>query len=209
MQGISVYLRPKANVDDDRRFHAIRVFDDILGDLVGEEIMERFLYCMDCLQEKREKRFFTEIGNMFKPQSELLLCESIRGYNCGESHSLNAHQLSLMSSKKHTVTDLREFLKDGIQNIKKTTLSERKEELQRGDQVWIYRDGSTGPLNPVASMMPYAHVIVFTGNGMAVHVAKASPLSHGCMMGTIKKEPIASVIKPGDQGNDRIYSSCV
>ena len=48
--------------------------------------------------------------------------------------------------------------------------------------------------------MPYAHVAVFVGNNMVVHVAKASPCSQGFMMGTIKKEPISSVISPEDQG---------
>ena len=50
--------------------------------------------------------------------------------------------------------------------------------------------------------MPYAHVAVFVGNNMVVHVAKASPCRNGCMMGTIKKEPISSVINPGDQGEN-------
>ena len=46
MQGISVYLRPRANVDNPRTFHAIKVIDDIVVDLVGDEPIERFLYCM-------------------------------------------------------------------------------------------------------------------------------------------------------------------
>ena len=198
-----MYLRPKTNLSDQRPFRSIKVIDDIVTELVGGETMERFLFCMECLRGKEQKRFFSDIGALFKPRNELQLCESMIGGEIGEGHGLTDHQLSLMASQNPKAEDLKAFLKEGIKNIKKTTLKERTEELQRGDQIWIYRDGSTGCWNPVASMMPYAHVAVFIGDGMVVHVAKADLCRHACMMGTIKKEPIASVIKPGDQGNQK------
>ena len=165
--------------------------------------MERFLFCMECLREEGQRRFFSDIGSEFKPRHGMQMCESLIGLTTsGEAHGLNAFQLNLMSIQKPKAADLRAFLKEGIKNIEKKNLSQRTVPLQRGDQIWIYRDGSTTCCNPVASLMPYAHVAVFVGNDMVVHVAKASPCSHGCMMGTIKKEPISSVINPGDQGEN-------
>ena len=178
------------------------MIDEIVTELVGDEKMERFLFCMDCLREKGQRRFFSEVDPLFRPRSDIQLCESGIGDRGGDAHSLNANQLSLMARENPKAEDLKAFLKEGIKNIKKTTLGERTVPLQRGDQIWIYRDGSTTSCNPVASLMPYAHVAVFVGNNMVVHVAKASPCSHGCMMGTIKKEPISSVINPGDQGEN-------
>ena len=178
------------------------MIDEIVTELVGDEKMERFLFCMDCLREKGQRRFFSEVDPLFRPRSDIQLCESGIGHRGGDAHNLNANQLSLMARENPKAEDLKAFLKEGIKNIKKTTLGERKVPLQRGDQIWIYRDGSTTCCNPVASLMPYAHVAVFVGNDMVVHVAKASPCSQGCMMGTIKKEPISSVINPGDLCKD-------
>ena len=178
------------------------MIDEIVTELVGDEKMERFLFCMDCLREKGQRRFFSEVDPLFRPRKDIQMCESGfgNGGSGGGAHNLNANQLSLMARENPKAEDLKAFLKEGIKNIKKTTLGERKVPIQRGDQIWIYRDGSTTSCNPVASLMPYAHVAVFVGNNMVVHVAKASPCSQGFMMGTIKKEPISSVISPEDQG---------
>ena len=64
----------------------------------------------------------------------------------------------------------------------------------------IYRDAKTTSCNPVASMMPYAHVVVYVGNNEVVHVDKDKGCCTGILMGTIKKVPIEDVIKPDDQG---------
>ena len=191
---------PRIDLFETKAFEAIRVIDEIAVDLVGDEKMERFLFCMDCLRENGQRRFFSEVDPLFRPRSDMQLCGRGIGHMGGDAHNLNANQLSLMARENPKAEDLKAFLKEGIKNIKKTTLGERKVPLQRGDQIWIYRDGSTTSCNPVASLMPYAHVAVFVGNNMVVHVAKASPCSHGFMMGTIKKEPISSVISPEDQG---------
>ena len=187
-----------------KAFEAIRVIDEIAVNLVGDEKMERFLFCMDCLRENGQRRFFSDVGAFFTPRSDIQMCESGfgNGGSGGGAHNLNANQLSLMARENLKAAVLKAFLKEGIKNIKKTTLGELKVPLQRGDQIWIYRDGSTTSCNPVASLMPYAHVAVLVGNNMVVHVAKASPCRNGCMMGTIKKEPISSVINPGDLGKD-------
>ena len=141
--------------------------------------MERFLFCMDCLRENGQRRFFSDVGAFFTPRSDIQMCESGfgNGGSGGGAHNLNANQLSLMARENLKAAVLKAFLKEGIKNIKKTTLGERKVPLQRGDQIWIYRDGSTTSCNPVASLMPYAHVAVFVGNNMVVHVAKASQQS--------------------------------
>ena len=58
-----------------------------------------------------------------------------------------------------------EFLKDGIQTIKKIQFSGLIG-YQIGDQIWIY--GRTNPGNPVAAMMPDAHVAVYVGEECGV-----------------------------------------
>ena len=98
---------------------------------------------------------------------------------------------------------MNEFLKDGIQKIGKTPFRELEGDLEIGDQIWIYRDRRTSPCNPVAVMMPYAHVAVYVGDEhgekKVVHVEKASCLS-GVMTATIKKVPLDHVISLNDQG---------
>ena len=133
-----MYLRPKTDLSDQRPYGSIKVIDDIVTELVGGETMERFLFCMECLRGKEKKRFFSDIDCLFKPRNELQLCESMIGGKIGEAHGLTDHQLSLMRSQNHKVVDLKAFLKEGIKNIKKTTLNERREKLERGDQIWIY-----------------------------------------------------------------------
>ena len=77
--------------------------------------------------------------------------------------------------------------------------------LQEGDQVWIYRSGGTTRCNPVANIMPYAHVVVYVGNNEVVHVAKDTGCCKGILKGTIKIAPIKRIIKPNDKGKGPEY----
>ena len=76
--------------------------------------------------------------------------------------------------------------------------------MKVGDQLWIYRDRRTNPCNPVAVIMPYAHVAVYVGvergEKKVVHVERASICLNGIITATIKKVDLNRVIKPGDQG---------
>ena len=96
-----------------------------------------------------------------------------------------------------------EFIRDGLQKIEKTPFRDLEADLKVGDQIWIYRDWSSNPCNPVAVLMPYAHVAVFVGlehgQKMVVHVTKA-PIMDGIMSATIKKDSINAVINPNDWG---------
>ena len=80
------------------------------------------------------------------------------------------------------------------------SFTDLRPDMQVGDQVWIYRDANTTSCNPVASIMPYAHVVVYVGNNEVVHVDKDKSCCAGILMGTIKRVPIDDVIKPDDQG---------
>ena len=99
---------------------------------------------------------------------------------------------------------------EGIQKIPKKPFRELEKDLQVGDQIWIYRDGRRNPCNPVAVLMPYAHVAVYVSEGRSgkkkvVHVSKASALK-GVMTATIEKVSLTRVIKPDDEGNLVIVS---
>ena len=186
------------------------MFDNILVSLVHEEGMERFLACPTCLINGKE-RFFSAVGPGFEPHDQMELCQSLslidehQGDDCiQEQHGVDEKQRSLVGScKQEQASTLHEFLKDGIEAIKKTSFRELEGDLVVGDQIWIYRDGRRNPCNPVAVIMPYAHVAVFVGeeNGQkkVVHVEKASCLN-GLLTATIKKVNLNRVIKPDDRG---------
>ena len=54
------------------------MIDEIVTELVGDEKMERFLFCMDCLRENGQRRFFSDVGAFFTPRSDIQMCESSR-----------------------------------------------------------------------------------------------------------------------------------
>ena len=126
-------------------------------------------------------------------------------HNGEEKHHLDEKQKSLMGSyEQQPVSTLREFLKDGIQSIEKTPFRELEGDLEIGDQIWIYRDRRAHPCNPVAVLMPYAHVAVYVGmdHGVkkVVHVERASICLNGIITATIRNVNLNRVIKPNDQG---------
>ena len=47
--------------------------------------------------------------------------------------------------------------------------------------------------------MPYAHVVVYVGDGSVVHVTKNWRCCGGVIMGTFEKVPITTVIKKDDE----------
>ena len=212
VQGICVYLQANESRGSFDHFKSIKIFDDILVSLVHEEDMERFLPCPACLL-KGEDRFFCEVGPGFEPHDSMESCQSLideesddqmdEDYRDGEEkHRLDEKQKSLMGSyEQQPVSTLHEFLKDGIQTIEKTPFRELEGDLEIGDQIWIYRDRRTNPCNPVAVMMPYAHVAVYVGvehgEKKVVHV---SICLNGFITATIKKVNLDSVINPEEQG---------
>ena len=208
-QGICVYIRARDHTESFDHFNAIKIFDGILDDLVSEDDIERYLACPACMVEGRD-RFFSAVSG-FEPKDKMELCQSLQLDNVDvdladevnteeEEHSLDEKQRSLTGSyHHHQVSTLHEFLEDGIQSIEKVSFCELRKDLKIGDQIWIYRDRRTNPCNPVAVLMPYAHVAVFVGDDKVVHVTKASCLT-GIMTATIKKVPIDQVIKPYDKG---------
>ena len=182
------------------------MFDKIL---VHEEGIERFLPCPTCMVKGKDRYFF-DVGPGFEPHDKMELCQSPRfidedfgdTFIVKEKHSLDSKQKCLIGSKEQ-VSTLHQFLKDGIQTIQKVAFRELECDLEVGHQIWIYRDRRTSPCNPVAVMMPYAHVAVFVGvedgQKKVVHVTKAS-LMDGIMTATIKKDSINAVINPDDRG---------
>ena len=207
MQDICIYLEARESTADCEHFKSIKIFDDILVSLVGEEGMDRFLPCPACMTQGKDQYFF-EVGPGFEPIEPVMdFCQSLNDGDFDDAedqkHSIDEKQKILIGRCELKVFTLHEFLKDGIQQIEKTPFRELEADLKVGDQIWIYRDGRSNPCNPVAVMMPYAHVAVFVGvedgQKKVVHVTKAS-LKDGIMTGTIKKDSINVVINPDDRG---------
>ena len=121
-----------------------------------------------------------------------------------QTHGIDEKQKILIGRCELKVVTLHEFLKNGIQQIEKTPFRVLEADLKVGDQIWIYRDRRSNPCNPIAVVMPYAHVAVFVGvedgQKKVVHVTKASFMD-GIMTATIKKDSINDVINPDDQGS--------
>ena len=231
-QGICIYLQARKDTGDFEHFHAIRLFDDILedlvkkcsqgGDVVDKTGMHRFLMCPACMVKGRNQ-FFVKVGRGFEPQNPNERCRSLVHEDFAQSqdfssedegsdsededHTVDERQRILIKDEEEKDSALGEFLKKGIQTIPKKPFRELESDLQVGQQIWIYRDGRTNPYNPVAVLMPYAHVAVYVGleggKKKVVHVSKASALK-GVMTATIEKVSLARVIKPEDLGKSFI-----
>ena len=194
---------------DFEHFKSIKIFDEILVSLVQEEGMERFLPCPVCLTQGKDRYFFA-VGPGFEPLDPMEFCQSLNDEDADDAendldqtHSIDEKQKSLIDGNETKAVTLHEFLRGGLQKIEKTPFRDLEADLKVGDQIWIYRDRRLNPCNPVAVMMPYAHVAVYVGDidrkKQVVHVTKAS-IMDGIMTGTIKNDPIAAVINQDDQG---------
>ena len=183
--------------------------------LIEEKGILRFLLCPTCVQRGKDRYFF-DVGPGFAPFNEMDLCKNLNEEDSDDEddenyidqrHSIDQKQMCLIQREGPKEVTLHEFLKDGIKQIGKRPFREIENELQVGDQIWIYRDRSSNPCNPVAFLMPYAHVAVFVGiedgQKKVVHVTKASFLD-GIMTATIKKDPISNVINPDDRGRTKM-----
>ena len=198
---------------DFEHFKSIQIFDDILVSLVREEGMERFLPCPVCMTQGKD-RYLSAVGPGFEPLDPMEFCRNLNAEDFDDAedcidqkHGIDERQKCLIGGIKLKAVTLHEFLKDGIQKIEKMPFRELEADLKAGDQIWIYRDRRSNPCNPVAVMMPYAHVAVFVGvedgQKKVVHVTKAS-ITDGIMMATIKKQSISLVINPDDQGRAKL-----
>ena len=153
-------------------------------------------------------QYFFAVGPGFEPLDVRDFCQSLNDDHfdddyLDQKHSIDEKQKILIGRCELKVVTLHKFLKDGIQQMEKTPFRELEADLKVGDQIWIYRDGRSNPCNPIAVMMPYAHVAVFVGvedgQKKVVHVTKAS-LMDGIMTATIKKDSINAVINRDDRG---------
>ena len=209
-QGICIYLKPEDGHKTICPYRAIKTFDDILVNLVGEASMQRFLICPKCTMEGKE-RYFSEVGPGFAIRDTMDQCgtmylEQEASY---AEHSIKATHPSMLLEKGSRKT-LAAFLKDDIRNIEKKPFTELYPRLLEGDQVWIYRDADA---NAIARLMPYAHVVVYLGQnekgqGEVVHVTNnercCTPCRTGwCRTGTMKRAAIEDVIEENDEGKSQ------
>ena len=172
----------------------------------SEESIERWMVCDTCsLQGK--VGYFKEMGVNFKSTNDLQVCNN--------DHLLKEKHKTTNPSPPFWKTMVI-FLKDGIEKHPKMPFSQvfqmiKDGKLKEGEQIWIYRDATTTRCNPVAVLMPYAHVVVYigektgvndekTGVYEVVHVTKNMGWCPGISMGKIDRVNITDVIKPNDQG---------
>jgi len=194
-KGITVFLKPQ-NIDPAAfPFHAIRIFDNIIKEIlqasndttedVGDSF-ERLLICTKCSMDGRPRdSYFRDMGDGFHPLDEMEKCSGITR-NAFIGHNMSENQKTLIQNEVNHIGD---FFKDGIQKIPKRPFGEVIKELVPGDQVWLYRDEEE---NLISRIMPYAHVLVYVGYGNVVHVTKHW---HGLMTGTFELVPIKDIMK--------------
>ena len=202
-QDICIYLEARGPTADFEHFKAIEIFDEVMVSLVQEGKMQRFLPCNACLALGKD-RYFVEVGPGFEPRDEMEICQGVNGDSRSDEkqHYMDERQKSLIRTIPPVVA-MNQTLRGGIQGQPLKPLREIEEGLKVGDQIWINRDRSSHPYNPVARLMPYCHVVVYVGvddddgQKKVIHVTPASKLM---LTATIKEDSINDVIKPDDLG---------
>ena len=226
-QDICIFLEARENTTDFDHFKSIKIFDKILVSLIQEKGMQRFLLCPTCVKLGKDHYFF-DVGPGFEPHNEMDFCKNLNDEDTDDEdsedcvdqrHSIDPKHMCLIQREGPKEVTLHQFLKEGIENIEKRPFRDIESELQVGDQVWIYRDRSSklqsccgaSLCNPVAVLMPYAHVAIFVGiedgQKKVVHVTKASCWD-GILTGTIKKDSIGNVINQDDRGRTKTITKC-
>ena len=204
-QDICIYLEARGPTEDFEHFKAIEIFDDVMVSLVQEGRMQRFLPCNACLALGKD-RYFVEVGPGFEPRDEMEICQGVNGDSLGDEkqHYMDEKQKSLISTIPPVVA-MNQTFSGGIQGQPLKPLREIEEGLKVGDQIWINRDRSSHPYNPVARLMPYCHVVVYVGDEhgqkKVIHVTSASFWDGKLILtATIKEDFINAVINPDDLG---------
>ena len=166
-----MYLKPEDGYKTRCPYRAIKTFDDILIELVGEEcMMERFLICPKCALKDGEG-YFSEVGPEFEILNRTERCDTMfkQQILSPEKHKIEDTHSSLFKEVQPKTHTLAAFLREGIEYMETKPLSEVRPTLLEGDQVWIYRDRKA---NCVSCIMPYAHVAIYVGHDEVVHVTK-------------------------------------
>ena len=203
-QDICIYLEARGPTADFEHFKAIETFDEVMVSLVQEGRMQRFLPCNACLALGKD-RYFVEVGPGFELRDEMEICQGVNGDSRSDEkqHYMDERQKSLIRTIPPVVA-MNQTLRGGIQS---QPLRDIEKDLRIGDQIWINRDRSSHPYNPVARLMPYCHVVVYVGaddddgQKKVIHVTPASIWDGKLMLtATIKEDSINDVIKPDDLG---------
>jgi hypothetical protein len=189
-------------------FHAISILEAILKETIKEllevedpeESYERFLMCSMCNMDGRDG-YFLDMAFGFHPRNDMQACVSLTD-DLSASHQMSANQQGLIRREPLSLTD---FLEQGIEKIPKKKFKDVLPMLVPGDQLWIYRDATNTCCNPVAAIMPYAHVVIYVGgeNQSVVHVTKNWRFCGGVLKGTFEKVPIKNKID-----NDQLGRKC-
>ena len=71
-----------------------------------------------------------------------------------------------MMNKPFTLDSLDQIKPKDLKTFKDSEIHQKMEsgEMKRGQQIWIFHDGTTDRWNCIANVNPYAHVVVFVGS---------------------------------------------
>ena len=160
----------------------------------------RSLACKPC-QKEGSAGSFDLSDKMLLDQPDIRRCSE-------EKHKVDPKVAKVMEGnterKPFQLEALMEKEKEalGLETFQNSEIREKivNNTLPHGEQIWIYHDRSTDPLNLVAATNKYSHCVVYVGptieEGNIVHYVVHVKITMGVSKATIAKEDIMDVIKP-------------
>ena len=201
-RAIKILLRPEQGSLRASVLEILSKVNDVVSESLGP--VRRLLSCKSC-QMLGEPGFF-ELKEDLQLLSEYEQCSELE--HRPEKKILQLRKDSA-NEKPFELTSLMKIPKEHLElehfqtsQIKKNMLKGR---LKVGEQIWIHHDAESDPLNPVARINPYAHVVVYVGQTEVagekihevVHVSKKS--MSGFAKASIVREDVMKAIRPHEQ----------
>ena len=195
-RGVRIYLRSQKGPLTKAVFLIMQKMNLLFS--VGLGPVQRTLQCKECQIGEVEGHF--DIGENLELQSDVDICSQRE--HMQDAHIVNmikeslrrkSFKLQLLMEKPKRSLGLEIFEQS---QIKAKILSNK---LEAGEQIWIYRDRETDPINPIALVNPYAHVMIYVGqNKDNVHEVVHVVIKKGLSRATIARQPVMEAIKPTD-----------
>ena len=126
---VAVFLRPRGGIATTCLYRVIKIVDQAIKSIVGEDMMERLLICPKSLSYDRKRYFGTSEGTLgvnFEILNDMDQCVTLipEEGSLPMSHSIkDTHQIMLTKVIKRSFS-IDHFLEGGIDQIEKVTFNE-------------------------------------------------------------------------------------